>query len=297
MAETSAMRRDIEFDADGQKIRGWLYLPGHLPASKLPAPAVVMAHGFACVKEMYLDRYAEVFCAAGFAVVGASEGTPRHELNPWQQVEDYRYAITFASMQPEIDAERIGIWGTSYSGGHVLVTAATDRRVKCVVAQVPTISGHLSGLRRVPMSAVGDLARAFGADRAARMAGGAPGMRPVFGDPAGNPIYASLETREWFEEAAKLAPGWRNWVTLRTMELSRAYEPGAYIGHISPTPLLMIVGKRDFVTCTDLELEAFNRALEPKKLVFIEGGHFAPYVQEFAASSSAARDWFSEHLL
>ena len=50
------------------------------------------------------------------------------------------------------------------------------------------------------------------------------------------------------------------------------------------------------LTCTDLQLDAYNRALDPKKLVLLSGGHFAPYVDEFEVSSSAARDWFVTHL-
>ena len=143
------MRRDIEFRTeDGVILRGWHYLPERAGST----PTVVMAHGYSAVKEMYLDRFAEVFAEAGIGAVvfdnrnfGASDGQPRQEIDPWQQIRDYRDAITWASDLPEVDAERIGIWGSSYSGAHVLVVGATDRRVKCVVAQVPLISGHAWG--------------------------------------------------------------------------------------------------------------------------------------------------------
>jgi fermentation-respiration switch protein FrsA (DUF1100 family) len=99
----------------------------------------VFTHGFSAVKEMYLDKFAEVFATAGLGALvfdnrnfGASGGEPRQEIDPWEQVRDYRDAITFAETLPETDADRIGIWGPSYSGGHVLVVGAIDRRVKCV---------------------------------------------------------------------------------------------------------------------------------------------------------------------
>ena len=72
----------------------------------------------------------------------------RGEIDPWQQISDMRDAITYTAGRAEVDTDRIGIWGTSYSGGHCLVVAATDRRVKCVVSVVPTLvvtrtlSGH-----------------------------------------------------------------------------------------------------------------------------------------------------------
>src|SRR5919206_2771898 len=139
--EGDAMNRtDVEFNAEGTTLRGWLYRPD----GDGSVPGVVMAHGFSAVKEMYLDSFAEVFAGAGLAALvfdnrnfGASEGEPRQEIDPWAQVRDYRDAITYARTRPEVDPGRIGVWGSSYSGGHVLVVAAIDRRVRCAVAQVP----------------------------------------------------------------------------------------------------------------------------------------------------------------
>ena len=92
---------------------------------------------FSAVKEMYLDRFAEVFAAAGLSSVvfdnrnfGASEGEPRQEIDPWRQLRDYRDAITYAETLASTDPNRIGIWGSSYNGGHVLVVGAIDRRVR-----------------------------------------------------------------------------------------------------------------------------------------------------------------------
>ena len=91
-------------------------------------------------------------------------------------------------------------------------------------------------------------------------------------------------------------PTWRNEVTLRTLEYARAYEPGAYIEFISPTPFLMIIGCQDTLTCYDLQLEAYNRALEPKKLVILSGGHFSCYDEEFDLACGSAVAWFTTHL-
>ena len=176
-------RRDIEFDAEGVTLRGWFY-----PAegAGCPGPAVVMAHGFSAVKEMYLDRFAEAFAAAGLNVLvfdnrcfGASDGEPRQEIDPWAQVRDYRHAITYLHTLPEVDPGRIGIWGSSYSGGHVLVVAAIDRRVKAVVSQVPLISGHANLRALVRADFIAGFRELFDADRLARFQGKAPAMVPV----------------------------------------------------------------------------------------------------------------------
>ncbi len=122
-----------------------------------PHPGITMAHGFAGVKEHGLERFARFFADAGFVVLvhdhrgfGASDGSPRFDVDPWAQIADWRRAISFLEGQPDVDAERIGLWGSSYAGGHAIVLGATDRRLRAVVAQVPTISGYQQSLRRVP---------------------------------------------------------------------------------------------------------------------------------------------------
>jgi fermentation-respiration switch protein FrsA (DUF1100 family) len=297
------MRKDIEFKTeDGVTLRGWHYVPARTGGK---TPTVVMAHGYSAVKEMYLDRFAEAFEQAGLASLvfdnrnfGASEGTPRQEIDPWLQVRDYRDAITFAQTLAETDPDRIGIWGSSYSGGHVLVVGAIDRRVKCVVAQVPLISGHENARRLVRADLIASLQRMFEDDRRSRYAGGAPAMVPVVSaDPAGPAALPTADSFAWFTETAKLrAPAWKNEVTLRSVELFMEYEPGTYVSFISPTPLLMVVALGDHLTVADAALSAYERALEPKRLEMLAGGHFDAYVNNFAAASQPARDWFVEHL-
>jgi fermentation-respiration switch protein FrsA (DUF1100 family) len=299
-AAQTVTRRDIAFDAEGTTLRGWLFLP---PGAG-PHPAVVMAHGFSAVKEQYLDRYATVFAAAGIAAVvfdnrcfGASDGTPRQEIDPVAQLRDYGHAVTWAGLQPEIDARRIGAWGTSYSGGHVLLLGATDRRVRCVVAQVPHISGPAASAGRMPSEALAALHARFAADRAARYQGRAPAMLPAVAETPTSPgAMRGPGAWSYFNDSRAFAPAWRNEITLRSIEYSLAYEPGVAVSRIGPTPLLMLVAQEDMLTPTALAVDAFERAQHPKRLVMLPGGHFDAYVAQFEASSSAARDWFVQHL-
>lgn len=298
------MRKDVNFQSEGDRISAWLYEPGK--AWTGARPGIVMAHGFGATKTMLLDNVATRFAAAGFAVLvfdyrrlGESGGVPRQEIDPAAQIEDYRNAISWLSDQPGIDADRIGIWGTSYSGGHVLVVGATDMRVKCIVAQVPTISGHAVGKRRFGTAeALAKLNADLQADRLARTKGEAPELRPlVAATPAdAGAIYAAPDAVKWYVEAGAGGGGWVNRVTLRSVEHSRAYEPGAYVPFISPRPLLMVVAREDFVTPTDLALAAYETAREPKKLVLVPGGHFEPYGAALPQAGGAATDWFVEHL-
>lgn len=296
------MRKDIEFNAEGVRLRGWLYRPERADAK---LPAIVMAHGFSAVKEMYLDRFAECFAAAGFAALvfdnrnfGASDGEPRQEIDPWAQVRDYRHAITWIRAQPGIDRERIGVWGSSYSGGHVLVVGAIDRRVRCVVSQVALISGYRNFQRFIRQDMMGGLRAQFDADREARFNGAKPAMVPVVStDPLAPSALPTVDSAEWFLETGRTrAPAWRNEVTLRTVEMITEYEPGSYVAKISPTPLMMIVAEGDHVAAADQALEAFNEAREPKRLVILKGGHFDAYVRDFESASKPACGWFVEHL-
>lgn len=295
------MRKDMEFNAEGVQLRGWHYLPEG-PSTR--HPTIVMAHGFSAVKEQYLDDYAEAFAAAGFGVIvfdnrnfGASEGLPRQEIDPIQQGRDYRHAITYACTLPDVDADRIGIWGTSYSGGHVLSVAAFDSRVKCVVSQVPTISGPESALRRTRPDLVPNLLAALSADRTARFVGEAPKLLPVVSESEGEPCaLAGKESWDFFVSSSDRAKTWKNEITFQSAAMAREYEPGTSIHRISPTPLLMIVADHDHITPTDLALSAFEKARQPKHLVMLKGGHFVPYVKQFQETSSAAVNWFVDHL-
>jgi hypothetical protein len=298
------MRKDIDIRTqDGVTLRGWHYLPEHRGGK---CPTIVMAHGYSAVKEMYLDTFAETFAAAGLAAIvfdnrnfGASGGEPRQEIDPWQQVRDYRDVITFAETLPETNAARIGVWGSSYSGGHVLVVGAIDRRVKCVVSQVPLVSGHANARRLIRADLFAGLHGMFDADRRARYAGGAPAMIPVVAEnPAGPAALPTPDSWQWFTATAKTrAPAWKNEVTLRSVEMFLEYEPGTYIPFVSPTPLMIVVALEDHLTVADEALAAYERALEPKRLVTLKGGHFDAYVNDFAAAASPARDWFVQHLM
>jgi uncharacterized protein len=299
---------NIEFSAEGVVLRGWLYRPTSGP---MPAPVVVMAHGYNCLKEFYLDKYAASIATAGNVVVaydhrnfGDSDGEPRQELDPWVQVRDYRHAITFAQSLDGVDADRVGVWGSSYAGGHVLVVGAIDRRVKCVVAQVPTISGWESTLRRTPPPAMVDQRRMFDADRLDRFRGGAPKMVPMVVEPSGGGLASHASSDAWAFFTGQLSPPkdqwrfskWCNEITLRSLELYSEYEPGSFVERIGPTPLLMVVGDSDVVCPTDLALAAFNRAREPKRLELFPGGHFAAYTDQFDRAANAATRWFAEYL-
>ena len=274
-------------------LRGWLLLPGR----DEPCPGVVMSSGFAGVKEGFLGNpFHTVMAEAGMAVLlydhantGTSGGEPRQELDPILQQRGYQDAITFLASRDEVDTGRIGIWGTSYSGGHVLAVAAHDRRVQAVVSQAMTISGHRNLLRRHTQAGYLRLQRSWAEERLRLARGGAPSLVPAFAEDSETVLYQAARPPE--ERG-----NWRNQVTVRTWELYDEYEPAAFIERIAPIPLLMIVPLDDTITPSQDALDAYDRAGQPKRLVTVPGTHYAVYGDQFERTSSEARQWFVTHL-
>ncbi|WP_227984103.1 alpha/beta hydrolase [Nocardia spumae] len=294
------MRTDVEFTSRGATLRGWLYRP---EASGSDTALVVMTHGFAGVKE-WVHPFAEVFTAAGLACLvydhrgfGTSDGEPRYEVDAGAQIEGYRDAVTFAQGLEGIDPNRIAVWGTSYAGAHVLVVAATDRRVKAVVSQVPLTHGWETFSRLVPPTMMPAVQEAIAADRRARAAGTPhQTIKAASDDPAELVAMPGLEVYEWLMANGPQIPSWRNEVTLSSVDNFQSYAPEAFLRRVSPTPLLMVVAEQDTLTPTDLALTGYERALEPKRLELVPGGHFAVYGDQFSRAAEAARDFLTERL-
>ncbi|WP_222348600.1 alpha/beta hydrolase [Rhizobium leguminosarum] len=293
-------RLDIEIPADGgTELAAWLFLP----RGRGPHPAITMAHGYAGTREHGLERLARAFASAGFVVLvhdhrnfGTSGGLLRGDIDTWQQIADWRRALSYLEARPEVDPKRIGLWGTSYAGGHAIVLGAMDRRPACIVAKVPTINGYEQGLRRVSPDALPALEDAFNADERAQQRGEAPRRQAVVSPDSSVPAaYRSQEAIDFYLQPMS-AGYWNNEVTLRSTRAARMNEPSNWTSRVSPTPLLLVVAREDKITVTDVALAAYERALEPKRLVLIPGGHFTPYLDQFPVAEAAATGWFCEHL-
>lgn len=264
----------VAFASEGTVLRGTLH-PGKGGGRR---PAVVMAHGFTAVAAQ-LEPQARALSAAGYTVLvydhagfGRSDGFPRQEVDPPRQLRGYRDAVSFVRERPDVDGDRIALWGSSFSGGHVLVAGALDPRVKAVVSQVPFVAGwDLIALR----PDADEFVAALVAEREARSRGAPPTMLPVVAERGEPCAFPGRSGYEFFMSTG--GPTWKNEVTLSSFENVRAYEPGWWAHRISPRALLMIVTPEDRITPADHARAAFDRAGEPKQLLEIEGDHFAPY--------------------
>lgn len=297
------MRNDVSFDSRGLKCRGWLYLPDGIEADE-KAPTIVMAHGFSAVKEQVLPEFAECFANAGFAVLvfdyryfGDSEGEPRCQLFPLEMVEDYRNAITWASEQPNVDPARLGIWGTSYSGGLVAYVGTFDRRVKAVVAQVPSLA-NAETRRAVDSDRWDSVGEFLIQDRITRYKTGSVNYMNVVA-PEGEPcVLPGKETYDAFMELKDLAPNWRNQVTLESLEKIREFDTVSLIHLVAPTALLVIASEKDSLIPLETVKAAYDRAIDPKELIVLPIGHFDIYRDPWLSrAANDAVSWFRKYLV
>jgi pimeloyl-ACP methyl ester carboxylesterase len=302
------MRREVEFSSEGTTVRGWLYTPDE---GEGPYPVIVMAGGWCYVKELVQPHYAEMYAEAGFAALlfdyrnfGSSDGDRRQHIDPNMQIADYRNAISYAETLDEVDSDRIGVWGLSYSGGHALILGATDPRVKCVASQIPVVDGYRN-MRRVH-GTVGF--RAFQAllleDRRRRFATGEDGYLPhAAPDPTTEvSTWPFRETYTTFIELkASEAPAYENRSTIESAELLMSYSVHPFLPRLLDVPTLVVVAEHDDLTLWDLEIEAYNLIPTPKKRLVVIGSstHMTLYSDRSLLSRAAlaATEWFTENLM
>ena len=296
--------RDTTFNSKGLKCSVTFYTPDHVaPGDRYPA--IVMAHGIGLTKEMGLPQFAERFVQAGFVVtlfdfryLGASEGEPRGQMLPAEQHEDYRNAITWTQLQSEVDPDRIGLWGFSYSGGHVLHLAAFDRRVKAIVAQMPTVNAFLNSRRLTSPLALEEMTTLLSQDRIKRYQTGEVSYFPLVAPPGQPAFLATPDAFSWVESNKSASKGrWENRISFESIEHCLYYEPIPHIEAIFPTPLCLIVGEKDFLAAPDLTAAVYTQALEPKSFTILKGGHFDGFQGEgFEIASTTAVKWFEQYL-
>lgn len=266
---------DVELKSAGTTIRAHLYLP----PGPGPHPVVVMAGGWCYVKELVQPEYARVFAAAGVAALvfdyrgfGTSDGEPRQHVDPWAQIEDYKNAISWAESRPELDPKRIAIWGISYSGGHVLIVAATDPRVRCVVSNIPVVDGWRTMQSVHGALAFRELESLILEDRRKRLEAGVLGTMPMStADPARElSTWPFPEVTSAFLQLKKsVAPTHEHWNTIASTELLMSYDVRPFLRRILATPVLMSVAEKDDITLWEEEVAVFNAIATPEKRLFL----------------------------
>ena len=291
-------RLDLRFASGHETCAGWLYLPDGDGAF----PGVVLAHGWTGVREQRLDAYAERFAAAGLAALvfdyrhfGASSGDPRQLLDIKRQLADWAGAIAFVRSRAEIDPRRVALWGTSFSGGHVMETAARDRRIAAVVAQVPFVDG----LRNLPSLGFALVLRLIAAglrDQIGAAFGRPPYMVASVGPPGSVAMMTTPDAEPGFCAIDPPGSTWRNESAARIALRAARYRPGRHAGRIA-APILFAIAQDDAITPAALAQAAAARAPHAEVRTY-PGGHFDVYLgATFERAVADQVEFLTRHLL
>lgn len=293
----TARREDVAFYSEGCRLSGHLYLP-EKAESEEKLPGVVLAHGFTGIKELILPDVAARLAEGGFAVLafdyrgfGTSEGQ-RGRLLAFEQVADIRNAMTFLGTHPRVNAERIGLWGTSYGCGLVIYAAAFDHRVKATVAQIGIADGPSSVASVMPPEQLAQIKEAIEQDRIQRVTTG----RGMYVDPF--TIIPDPELVAFFKDALPRLPHLKTDILLQFVEAHMEFSPISVVDRISPRALLVIAAEKDALCPPDELKRLYDRAGEPKRFRVIEGcTHFQCYSGEgLQKTAGEALAWYREHL-
>lgn len=297
-------RSDCVFGSCDASCVAWHYRPLEpaLP-SAAGSPCIVMAHGFGGTRDAGLEAFAECFADAGLHVLlfdyrhfGASEGEPRQLVSIGRQQADWHAAIAHARELEGVDGERIGLWGTSFSGGHVVAVAAADPEVAAISSQVPMLDGMATLRALIRNAGIGPVARVSLAglrDQAAAMAGAGPVTLPIVGAPG---ELAAMSTPDALPGYTAITPpDWVNRFCARVMLGLANYRPIRAARRLR-CPALFIGCTRDAITPPEPTRRAAQLAPDAE-LLELDMGHFDIYVGEgFARASSAQRDFFLKRL-
>lgn len=254
--------QDIRIPTNGGQLAAYVYRPDS-PGQDVPC--IVMAHGFSATRDDGLPAYAEAFRDAGYAVVlfdyrhfGASTGQPRQLLDIGRQREDYRTVVAWARGLDGVDPEQIVLWGSSFSGGHVLAVAATDPRIAAVISQAP-FTDAVAALLAVPLKILPSMTLAGLRDQIGAWRGHPPRLLPAIGEPGTVAAMTSPGAKRGFE--AMLAPDslWRNEFTARLMLRFAFDRPGRRTAQLH-MPLLLCVCDGDTTTPPGPTIRAAHRA-------------------------------------
>ncbi len=269
---------EVRFASGDGHCAGRLFRP---EAIEDDVPCVVMASGFACVRDQGLDAFAAHLAGAGFAAFafdyrhwGESPGEPRSLMDPARQREDWRAAIAYAGALDEVDPARIAMWSYSMGTGHTQALAIDGVQIAALVCVAPLLSGRRSLLHIGGLGHMVKLTAAGGRDMARRLRGAAPYRIPVAGEPGSLAVINSPDTVPGFAAITPPDSTWRNEVCAR-VALAPPYSLSRKVRRI-PCPSLYCVFEDDDVNPPKLGRQAAERAPQGE-LKEYPGGHFAPF--------------------
>ena len=287
---------ETDFCSGGTRCGAMLFLPDE----QSKPPVVVMAHGFGAQQDFRLPAYAEKFVERGLAVMtfdyrnfGRSDGEPRNLVDPGRHVADWLAAIHFVRQLEQVDGSRIGLWGTSFSGGHVLTAAAKDGDVAAVVSQVPFVDGistalclpllfNLIGIGHGLMDVIAALC-------------GKVHYVPVVSGPGSFGLMNTPDAMGGFLALVPEDTDWENKAPARIALTLANYRPIKYARQVG-CPVFMVCAEKDSLIPAKAVRKCAAR-IKSVQLEVLPVGHFEVYVGDlFERISAMQADFLTENL-
>ncbi|CCU73002.1 MULTISPECIES: alpha/beta hydrolase [Thalassolituus] len=289
-------RLDITIPSEGEQLAAWLYLP----ESTKPAPVIVMAHGLGAVRTMRLDAFAEKYCEQGYACLvfdyrffGDSSGEPRQLLNVKKQLEDWANAVKFAQQEKRVDTSKVIVWGSSFSGGHALATAASVPGIAGSMSQCPFTNGLASTLALNPISSIKVSTLGF-FDIITSPFKKTPIMVDLAGKPGSAALMCAHDALTGYEAIKPSNHRIPGYVAARFAYDIIRYFPGQSAAKVT-CPALIIACLKDTVAPVKPTLK-YAKQLAQGKLVEFDTGHFDIYVGEWFEQTVAVQiAWLKQH--
>ena len=291
-------KQAVTFYSQGCKLMGDLYRPDNLGGGETRA-GILLCHGYTGVKDLYLPDNAAALVAEGYVVLafdykgwGESEG-PKNHLNPHGRVADAQAALTFLALRPEVDADRLGVYGTSYGGATVVWLAAVDERVKCMVSVVGVGHGKrwMRSVRRPDEWF--DLLEQSATDRARRLRTG----ESTYVDRSAV-LLPDRQSLELATAARRDNPAAVSTLPFDYVDETLVFNPEWVVDKIAPRAALFITSDQDRLVPPEESIALYERAGEPKKLVTLKGyGHYEVYSEP--AFSEVMREtiaWYQRYV-
>ena len=292
------MKTPVSFYSEGVKLVGDVYYPDAL-ARGAKSAGIVLCHGYTGVKDLYLPDNARVLNEAGYVAMTfdykgwGESGGARSRLAPYSRVADVQSALTFLGTLPEVDAERLGIYGTSYGGATAVWVGAVDPRVKCIVSVVGIGQGvrWMRSVRRP--DEWHDLLERARVDRVKRALQG----ESAFVE-RGEILLPDRQSAELAAAARRNNPQAVNTIPLEYVDETLQFNPEWVVDKIAPRPVLFITTDNDRLVPPEESAALYARAGEPKKLVVLKGyGHYEVYSDPaFREVMQATLAWYREYL-
>lgn len=295
----SEKREKVHFASGGTTCAAWYY-----PGSN--GGCVIMSGGTSVTKEPASDLFAPRFNDAGYAVLafdprrfGESGGSPRQIVRFDEQVADWQAAMEYAAGLPDVDPDRIALWGFSLAGGHLFRVAAGSPRPACVIAQTPLVDGLAVAPHALRAMTPSALLRLFGlgvADALRGLLGRPPLLIPTAGRRG---AVASLTTLDAMDGDRALDPdrrhaNWEQTVAARIALQVGGYRPGRHAPR-TRCPLLVVVCDEDDSVLVEPAVKAARKA-PSAEVIHLPGRHYAPFLEAHEQAVEAEVSFLDRHL-